>query len=50
MKETYELVGGGWVKFDWDKEVQAVLPYCENTRVVLTNGKVYVLRGRRYGV
>ncbi len=50
MEQTYELAGGGWVKIDWEKDVQSVQPHYESTLIVLTNGVKYLLRGRRYGV
>jgi len=54
-ESTYQLANnvgdrGGWVKFDWDKDVQAVKPHYENTIVVLKNGTHYLLFGRGYGV
>lgn len=46
----YELANGGWVRFDWEKDVQSVQPKYENTVVVLNNGVAYLLKGRSYGV
>ena len=46
----YQLSGGGWVKFDWIKDVQACRPHYEGTIVVLTNETHYLLSGRNYGV
>ena len=46
----YKLARGGWVKFDWEKDIQAVRPLYENTMVTLMNGVSYLLEGRRYGV
>ena len=48
--KTYTLAKGGWVRFDWDKDVQAVCPMYENTLVTLNNGISYLLKGRDYGV
>ncbi len=48
--QSYELARGGWVKFDWEKDVQAVMPNYEDTLVVLNNGVTYKLKGRSYGV
>ena len=50
METSYELSRGGWVKFDWEKDVQAVRPKYEDTLVTLRNGASYLLRGRIYGV
>jgi hypothetical protein len=47
---TYTLAKGGWVKFDWEQDVQSVQPHYEDTIVVLKNGIKYLLRGRSYGV
>lgn len=41
---------GGWVQFDWDKDLQSVRPHYEDTIVILRNGRSYLLAGRRYGV
>jgi len=46
----YELANGGWVRFDWEKDVQSVQPRYENTLVILTNGVAYLLKGRNYKV
>ena len=50
MTREYELSRGGWVKFDWDRDVQAVRPKWEDTLVTLYSGMSYLLRGRSYGV
>ncbi len=50
MMVSYELSRGGWVRFDWDNDVQAVRPKWEDTLVTLNNGMSYLLRGRGYGV
>jgi len=54
MKERYELRDlygrGGYVEFDWDKDVEAVRPSYENTVVILKSGRSYSLKGRNYGV
>ncbi len=41
---------GGWVRFDWEKDVQSARPSGADTVVTLRNGKSYLLLGRGYGV
>ena len=50
MTSEYILARGGWVRFDWDKDIQAVRPLFENTLVTLVSGVSYLLSGRVYGV
>jgi len=50
MTSEYILAKGGWVQFDWEKDVQSVRPQYEDTVVTLTNGVSYLLKGRKYGV
>lgn len=49
MRE-YPLYNGGYVKFNWQTDIQSVRPWYENTIVTLVNGKEYALSGRNYGV
>jgi len=50
VMRQYSLAKGGWVKFDWEKDVQSLQPHYEDTIVVLNNGVTYLLKGRGYGV
>ncbi len=50
MERAYQLADYGWVRFDWEKDVQSVQPLYNNTIVILRNGVRYVLQGRGYGV
>lgn len=49
VERTYELAGGlypmGRVRFSYE-EVQAVGPHYGDIKVVLRNGKVYIVSGR----
>jgi hypothetical protein len=50
-KQDYYLENGGYVSFDWDKDVQAASPWNGmHTRITLINGVSYILLGRNYGV
>jgi len=49
MKD-YPLYNGGYVRFNWEKDVQSVRPWYENTVITLTNGKEYALKGRCWRV
>lgn len=55
-EQEYALAGvtatgkNGWVRFDWQKDIQAIQAKYENTLVVLRNGRAYLLAGRNYGV
>ncbi len=52
MEKVYDLTSGlggrpcGKVKIDWGKEIQAVRPWYGDTKVVLRNGKTYLLCGK----
>jgi len=50
MEKRYPLSRGGFVFFDWSKDVQSIQPLYENTKIILRNGLVYILEGRGYGV
>ena len=52
MEKIYDLTSGlggrpcGQVRFNWGKEVQAVMPWYGDTKVVLKNGRAYLLHGK----
>lgn len=46
---VYETANGGVVKIN-GKDIESIQPAYDDTKIVLKNGNVYILRGRGYGV